>query len=525
MLSAATKGAVNRTLTEAGGARADDRRHRGADPRPARLVRAPGPAPAAHDRHRPRLHARASSRWPGPSCSRRLARGGPAAGQRRAGLPARPAAGRARHQRGQRRRGRLPRRAAAERLRLPRAPRSTSGCRAPTRPVDRVGHPHARHPPASTSSRSCAAAAPAPTSPPSTTKRWPGPSRACPVPVLTGIGHEIDTSVADEVAHTAAKTPTACAQLLVGAGRRRRRRARRRAGRPSPGRRGAGVGRHDERLVAPRAATSPRGARWRSTAAPPGSTRVADRARRASLAGLDAAGRAARRPPRPHHRRRPLAPARRRGAGRRRRAPGRPPGPTRRWPTPSGRWPRLEARAARPRPRAHAGPGLVDHPRTRRPGVRSPADVAAGDALVTTVLAERRGPLYGGRRWLTTRPTDRLRRRPRRARGDPRRDRGRRRRRRRARRHACAGRRAAAGVPRPHHRGQGRGHPDRRRARARHPPRPTTTIEPRSPAASYDARAMTRPSSPSRRASSRWPSGSRTASTRSSPPSARAGPS
>ncbi|MGK2949005.1 MAG: exodeoxyribonuclease VII large subunit [Acidimicrobiales bacterium] len=36
-----------------------------------------------------------------------------------------------------------------------------------------------------------------------------------PVPVLTGIGHEVDTSVADEVAHTQAKTPTACAQLLV----------------------------------------------------------------------------------------------------------------------------------------------------------------------------------------------------------------------------------------------------------------------------------------------------------------------
>lgn len=36
-----------------------------------------------------------------------------------------------------------------------------------------------------------------------------------PVPVLTGIGHEVDRAVADEVAHTAAKTPTACAQLLV----------------------------------------------------------------------------------------------------------------------------------------------------------------------------------------------------------------------------------------------------------------------------------------------------------------------
>jgi exodeoxyribonuclease VII large subunit len=36
-----------------------------------------------------------------------------------------------------------------------------------------------------------------------------------PIPVLTGIGHETDRSVADDVAHTAAKTPTACAQLLV----------------------------------------------------------------------------------------------------------------------------------------------------------------------------------------------------------------------------------------------------------------------------------------------------------------------
>ncbi len=37
----------------------------------------------------------------------------------------------------------------------------------------------------------------------------------CPVPVLTGIGHEIDRSVADEVSHTALKTPTACAGWLV----------------------------------------------------------------------------------------------------------------------------------------------------------------------------------------------------------------------------------------------------------------------------------------------------------------------
>jgi exodeoxyribonuclease VII large subunit len=38
---------------------------------------------------------------------------------------------------------------------------------------------------------------------------------AAPVPVLTGLGHEIDRSVADEVAHTSLKTPTACAAHLV----------------------------------------------------------------------------------------------------------------------------------------------------------------------------------------------------------------------------------------------------------------------------------------------------------------------
>lgn len=36
-----------------------------------------------------------------------------------------------------------------------------------------------------------------------------------PVPVLTGIGHEIDRSVADVVSHTALKTPTAVAALLT----------------------------------------------------------------------------------------------------------------------------------------------------------------------------------------------------------------------------------------------------------------------------------------------------------------------
>ena len=37
------------------------------------------------------------------------------------------------------------------------------------------------------------------------------------IPVFTGLGHEVDRSVADEVAHTAFKTPTACAAALVDA--------------------------------------------------------------------------------------------------------------------------------------------------------------------------------------------------------------------------------------------------------------------------------------------------------------------
>lgn len=36
-----------------------------------------------------------------------------------------------------------------------------------------------------------------------------------PKPVLCGIGHEVDSSVADMVAHTTLKTPTACAQFLI----------------------------------------------------------------------------------------------------------------------------------------------------------------------------------------------------------------------------------------------------------------------------------------------------------------------
>ena len=37
----------------------------------------------------------------------------------------------------------------------------------------------------------------------------------CSVPVFTGIGHEIDVSIADEVAHSRFTTPTACAAALI----------------------------------------------------------------------------------------------------------------------------------------------------------------------------------------------------------------------------------------------------------------------------------------------------------------------
>ena len=40
---------------------------------------------------------------------------------------------------------------------------------------------------------------------------------ACRLPVVVGVGHEIDTSVADLVAARSAKTPTACAGLLIEA--------------------------------------------------------------------------------------------------------------------------------------------------------------------------------------------------------------------------------------------------------------------------------------------------------------------
>ena len=92
---------------------------------------------------------------------------------------------------------------------------------------------------ASTRSSSSAAAGRATSWRRSTPRRSPAPSPTAPVPVLTGLGHEIDRSVADEVAHTSLKTPTACAAHLVALRRHvpdRRRAAARRRSSPRRGR-------------------------------------------------------------------------------------------------------------------------------------------------------------------------------------------------------------------------------------------------------------------------------------------------
>jgi exodeoxyribonuclease VII large subunit len=110
----------------------------------------------------------------------------------------------------------------------------------------------------------------------------------CSIPVLTGIGHEIDQSVADDVAHTAEKTPTACAARLVTC-------VAEAQGRVEAG--WAAVARvatrdllhHDTRLRAHGGALA-REARAVLQGREARLTSVADRARRASHAGVQTAG-------------------------------------------------------------------------------------------------------------------------------------------------------------------------------------------------------------------------------------------
>ncbi len=162
------------------------------------------------------------------------------------------------------------------------------------------------------------------------------------VPVFTGLGHEVDRSVADEVAHTAFKTPTACAAALVDAVR---------AYLESSERSWSAISALSHRQLG--SATE----------------QVTGRAHRIARRTHDAVERAderlaiARR-----HRPHPSAAcARGRTVARRRhrspRRPTPPPAPRRRGPSP-----RLAPGAARAaRPGQPAGPRLVDHPNRRRP--------------------------------------------------------------------------------------------------------------------------------------------------------------
>ncbi|MEZ5180937.1 MAG: exodeoxyribonuclease VII large subunit [Acidimicrobiales bacterium] len=164
---------------------------------------------------------------------------------------------------------------------------------------------------------------------------------AMPVPVLTGIGHEVDRSIADEVAHRAHKTPTAAAASVVaqvqafGRGVEQRaaslQRAVARATRVAEAR-------LDDRRV--------RAARSAERTLARADQRLAQRTARAGRCGpLARPGRPAPRPGgRPRAARRPVPPRRRR------RPPRRAGGPHRR---------------ARPRPRAR--PRLVDHHHRDRP--------------------------------------------------------------------------------------------------------------------------------------------------------------
>jgi exodeoxyribonuclease VII large subunit len=112
---------------------------------------------------------------------------------------------------------------------------------------------------------------------------------SCPVPVLTGVGHEVDSSVADEVAHTSAKTPTACAQLLVAhVSALATSLDTAWAGIAARGVRG--VAAHDDRLVG-HARHLSRGVRVALDRSAARLDAVASRSRRAAQAGLDAAGR------------------------------------------------------------------------------------------------------------------------------------------------------------------------------------------------------------------------------------------
>ena len=341
------------------------RRHEGAHLRPPRLLRAR--RVSSGSRWPTSTPASRSATW--PSSATRCCAGWPPTGSLDAnGAPPLEPGAAARRRRHQRRHGgvaRLPRRARPQRLRLParrvadvrvqgEAGRARWSPRAITRCLGRRSA-------ASTPSSSSAAAAPATSWPTFDAEPIARAIAAAPVPVLTGLGHEIDRSVADEVAHTSLKTPTACAaharrgcvgeylaavEQRYAADRRRRRGAAIDAA--EPGARRAGP---------PHRPAHPRRRRARRRAA-----------RHTGPARVRAGGRAAR----SADARSPAAAARRAARARvpqllaaedRHLAGAREPGPL-------------------ARPGQRAGPRLEHHPHRRRHGsCVDPADVVAGDVL------------------------------------------------------------------------------------------------------------------------------------------------
>ena len=185
----------------------------------------------------------------------------------------------------------------------------------------------------------------------------------CPHPVLTGLGHEVDRSVADDVAHLALKTPTACAGELIARVRRFRDELTRLQGAVGD----AATIRlaSADRALAAQARRAARDTRRSVDAGEAELRRAAQSLTRQSRLAASASRRAGH-PRRPPHRRRLGAGAGPavRGLERRRRAPGAPrpraqpaggPGPRRR---------RGQGAGARSRP--DAGPGLEHHAHVRR---------------------------------------------------------------------------------------------------------------------------------------------------------------
>ncbi len=217
------------------------------------------------------------------------------------------------------------------------------------------------------------------------------------VPVLTGIGHDIDRSVADEVAHESYKTPTACAQAVVADVRAVERRtvdawrgvatAARRHGRREAERLRA-CGRSVAVATRQGLAASDRDLAGRG-----------DRLGRSALGALARSTALARPGDGPRRVRGPGPPAHPRGGGGGGRVPAGPAGPPG-----GGRGGPAPRRAGDTgpglRPGPHPRPGLVDHPRRAGPG----GAVAVGGASRRPPGhhgGRGRGPQHGGGRTMT----------------------------------------------------------------------------------------------------------------------------